>query len=221
MNSISTTGAKRKSKITFIEEVRRRQILEIAIQEITAKGYRNTTIPEIAKRAEVSKGVIYYHFNGKQDLLQSIWSTLVDELHDYRRTRVERHDSPKARLQAYFEANFEFLENNWNKFAALFSMGIEIGSADAKPNPWSRETNLRCLEYLSGILRQGQARGEFGRFEPSVIATIIQGAIDGLLLQVISDPSLYALETCKRVLREVIERYTCVQPNRREKHAKG
>jgi AcrR family transcriptional regulator len=208
MNHLSTNGPKRKSKITFIEEVRRRQILEIAIQEITAKGYRNTTIPEIARKADVSKGVIYYHFNGKQDLLQSIWSALVDELYDFRRSRVEVHAAPKAKLRAYFEANFEFLESNWNKFAALFSMGIEIGSSEAKPNPWSRETNLRCLEYLSGILRQGQACGEFGRFEPLVIATIIQGAIDGLLLQVVSDPSLYALETCKTVLREVIERYT-------------
>jgi AcrR family transcriptional regulator len=200
--------AARKRKPTFIEEARRRQILAIALQEITVKGYQNTTIQEIAKKAEVSKGVIYYHFNGKEDLLNSIWSALVDELFEYRRSRVDMHPSPRQKLRAYFEANFDFLEKNWNKFAALFSMGIEISSADAKPNPWSRERNQRCMEYLSEILQQGQACGEFGRFAPEIIATIIQGAIDGLLLQVISDPTLYELETCKTVLRDVIERYT-------------
>lgn len=206
MNQNPIGAGKRKSKASFIEEARRRQILEIALQEITAKGYQNTAIPEIAKKAGVSKGVIYYHFKGKEDLRQSIWSALVDELFEYRRSRVEMKASPRGKLRAYFEANFEFLEKNWNKFAALFSMGIEIGSADA--NPWSRETNLRCLDYLSEILREGQACGEFGRFTPEIIATIIQGAIDGLSLQVTSDPGLYDLETCKAVLRDVIERYT-------------
>jgi AcrR family transcriptional regulator len=213
MHRTSAPAPKRKVKKTFIEEARRRQILDIALEEIALRGYQNTTVQEIAEKADITKGVIYYHFNGKEDLLSGIWSELVDELFEYRYFRAERHSSPKEKLRAYFEANFEFVENNLNKFAALFRMGIDIGAAVAKPNPWSREINRRCLDYLAGILREGQACGEFHQFSPYIIATIIQGAIDGLLLQGISDPTLYKLDTCKKMLCQIIERYTSPSPD--------
>jgi hypothetical protein len=38
------------------------------------------------------------------------------------------------------------------------------------------------------IFRAGQARGEFGNFEPHRMATLVQGAIDGVMLQWVFDP---------------------------------
>ena len=54
MNRTLTSKAKRKPKTTFIEEARRRQILDIALDEITAKGYRNTSVQEIANKANIT-----------------------------------------------------------------------------------------------------------------------------------------------------------------------
>jgi AcrR family transcriptional regulator len=208
MNRTSTNTAKRNSKPTFIEEARRRQILDIALDEITAKGYRNTTVKEIANKANITKGVIYYHFKGREELLGSIWSSLVDELFEYRRARVEIHATARDKLCAYVAANFQFLNDNLNKFSALFRMGIDINAAEAGPNPWSDERNRRCRDYLSAILEEGQKRGEFTRFSSDIIATIIQGAIDGLILQGISNPAHYRLEACQKALLDIIERYT-------------
>jgi len=51
-----------RTKTTFIEEARRKQILDIALEKIATQGFQNTTIQEIANQAGISKGVIYYHF---------------------------------------------------------------------------------------------------------------------------------------------------------------
>lgn len=212
MRRPSTGAARRRPKATFIEAARRRQILDIALGEITAKGYGNTTLQEIAKQANISKGVIYYHFQDREDLLRSIWAELIGELFDYRRRRVEAAGGAREKLNAYVEANFAFLEEHFNKIAALFRMGIDLGSGGLRPNPWSEEINARCFAFLAGILREGQASGEFGSFSPEAAAAVIQGAIDGLALQSLSSPPPYDLAACRRMLTQVIARFTAPDP---------
>lgn len=201
-------GKRKNHKPTFIEEARRKQILDIAIQEIEKRGYRDTTIQDIAKKAGISKGVIYYHFNSRYELLSEIWSALLQELFDYRKERVERQKNAQAMLRTYAKAHFEFLKLNFNKFIALFTMGIDLNPSDNQTHPWSREINQRCFEYLSGILLQGQQNGEFGSFPVAKVVPIIQGALDGLILQWVATPDLVDFSGCRMVLMDIIERYT-------------
>lgn len=203
MNNGST-----RTKTTFIEEARRKQILDIALEKIDAQGFQNTTIQEIANQAGISKGVIYYHFKGKQELIGSIWTALIDELFEFRRKRVETKKTAHEKLIAYVETNFKFLKNNFNKFIALFRVGIDFGADPSRSNPWSHEGNKRCFEYLAGILTEGQKTGEFREFDPGISAPIIQAAIDGLMIQWVSTPDLYDLEACRKMLLEIIDSYT-------------
>lgn len=200
--------------MTFIEEARRKQILDIALEKIAAQGFQNTTIQEIANQAGISKGVIYYHFKGKQELIGSIWTALVDELFEYRKKRVETQKTARDKLIVYVETNFKFLKSNLNKFAALCRVGIDFGSDPERSNPWSYEGNKRCFEYLAGILAEGQKTGEFREFDPAVSAPIIQAAIDGLVLQWHSTPVLFDLEACRKMLLEIIESYTANRSRR-------
>lgn len=208
MNALTAREKRKNRKPTFIEEARRKQILEIAIQEIEERGYRNTTIQDIARKANISKGVIYYHFNTREELLSEIWSVLLEELFEYRKKRVERQKTAQEMLQAYVNANFEFIKVNFNKFIALFSMGIDLNPSDNRTFPWSMDINKRCFGYLSGILELGQQNKEFGPFPVARVAPIIQGALDGLILQWVATPNLVDFNGCRKVLMEIIEQYT-------------
>ena len=126
MNQKSIPAPNKKPKNTFIEEARRKQILEVALHEIETRGYQNTTVQKIADKASISKGVIYYHFNTTEKLLCNIWAALIDELFEYRKTRVESRKTARDKLRTYLEANFKFITKNFNKFTALFRMGIEF-----------------------------------------------------------------------------------------------
>jgi TetR/AcrR family transcriptional regulator, fatty acid metabolism regulator protein len=205
---MATVTNRKQRKPTFIEEARRKQILEIAIQEIEKRGYRETTIQDIAKEAGISKGVIYYHFNTREELLSAIWSALIEELFDYRRQRVERHETAQGRLRSYAKAHFEFVKINYNKFIALFAMGFDLTPVANQSHPWSREINERCFGYLSDILERGRQNGEFGQFSVAKVVPIIQGALDGLILQWVATPDLVDFSGCREVLMDIIERYT-------------
>ena len=59
-------------------ERRHRRILEAAEELFAAQGYAKTTVEEIARRAGVSKGLVYDHYDSKEELLRAVWSHLVD-----------------------------------------------------------------------------------------------------------------------------------------------
>ena len=55
-------------------EHRRKQILEIAKKVFAARGYYNTNIEMICKKAGVGRGTIYRYFKNKED----IFAVLLD-----------------------------------------------------------------------------------------------------------------------------------------------
>ncbi|WP_243146645.1 helix-turn-helix domain-containing protein [Scytonema sp. UIC 10036] len=48
------------------------QILKAAMSLFCEKGDRSTSIEDVAKQAQISKGLLYHYFKGKEDLLSAI-----------------------------------------------------------------------------------------------------------------------------------------------------
>jgi len=74
---------------TFIEEARRKQIIDAALQTIAEQGYTQTSFAEIAKGLGITKGLIAYHFNGKHDLITSAIHTILNRQGAYIKSHVD------------------------------------------------------------------------------------------------------------------------------------
>ena len=64
--------AKIKQSPKLPAEQRRKQLLESARKSFTEKGYRGTSTEEIAANAGLTKGALYFHFKGKEDILLAL-----------------------------------------------------------------------------------------------------------------------------------------------------
>src|SRR6056297_2152953 len=53
-------------------EVRKAEIMQAAKKLFYEKGYLNTTTQDIIKSLNISRGLLYYHFDSKEDILFSI-----------------------------------------------------------------------------------------------------------------------------------------------------
>ena len=53
-------------------EVRKAEIMDAAIRLFTRKGYLNTTTQDIIDEVNISRGLLYYHFKNKEDILYCI-----------------------------------------------------------------------------------------------------------------------------------------------------
>jgi AcrR family transcriptional regulator len=56
----------------------REELLDAALQVFARRGYREAGVDEIAAEAGYSKGALYWHFSGKQDLLRALLEERVD-----------------------------------------------------------------------------------------------------------------------------------------------
>ena len=59
----------------------RRTLLDAAVAEFAEKGMSGARIDEIAERAGVTKGAIYTHFDGREDLLVEACRSAIRSLH--------------------------------------------------------------------------------------------------------------------------------------------
>lgn len=61
-------------------ESTRRELLRVARQLFTERGYAQAPIEEVAERAGVTKGALYHHFRNKRELFQAVFEELEGEL---------------------------------------------------------------------------------------------------------------------------------------------
>ncbi len=203
-SNLKSIGQRRPS---FIEEKRRSQIVEIAIQTIAKQGFSQASLAEIAKKAGISKGVISYHFDGKEDLVEEILRSLLRKPAEFVKERVSRADTALEKLRAYIEANFEFMKLNRVGYVALVDLW---GQRDGGHNSLNADAYEPSRHYLAHILEEGQRTGEMGAFPLMPTASLIQGAVDGVMLQWVLDEKAIDLDVAKEevvsmVLRHVSE----------------
>src|SRR5918998_6245594 len=56
----------------------RDELLAAALRVFAERGYRQAGVDEIAAAAGYSKGALYWHFSGKEDLLQALLEERID-----------------------------------------------------------------------------------------------------------------------------------------------
>ncbi|WP_082980047.1 transcriptional regulator BetI [Labrys sp. WJW] len=84
-------------------DVRRRQLIEATIEAIGEVGFNATTIAEIARRADVSTGLVSFYFGDKDGLLEATLRHLARQLSRGAAARLRDATTPRARVQAVIE----------------------------------------------------------------------------------------------------------------------
>src|SRR6516165_5461104 len=87
------------------EDARRVQLIEVTIDSLAEVGYVGTTLAEIARRADVSPGLVAHYFGDKDGLLEGAFRKLARVVAVLMRKRLAQARTPRARVQAVIDAN--------------------------------------------------------------------------------------------------------------------
>ncbi len=100
------------SKETYLEPKDR--IKKVAIDLFNKKGFHGASIREIAEAAEVTKPVIYYHYDSKEGLYKFILKEAISEIFDLYLNFVGLIDEerPCVLLKKTTKALFEWIAEN-------------------------------------------------------------------------------------------------------------
>jgi AcrR family transcriptional regulator len=204
---------------SFIEEARRKQIVDTAIDTIASKGLAGASLAEIAREAGISKGVISYHFEGKGELVDEILSRLLREPAEFIKRAVDAAGRPLDKLRAYVAANFEFMKSHRNHYVALVGLW-ESKSASQQSNRFKADAYEPSRRYLTRILDEGSRSGELRALPHETLASVIQAAIDGVMLQWVFDEAAVDLDACREEILEMITPHVAGNPGARRKGTK-
>lgn len=102
-------------------EVRRRQVLELAEELFAERGYAAASMDELARRAGVSKPVIYDLFGSKEKLFGACMSRLAIELATSVQEAVAGAGDRRGRLHAGALAWFRFVADHRRTWVALLA----------------------------------------------------------------------------------------------------
>jgi AcrR family transcriptional regulator len=176
---------------TFIENARRQQIVAAAIDTIAEVGFAQASLARIAERIGISKGVISYHFAGKDDLIRQVVIEIIEASRAYIIPRVFAESSGRARLRAYIESNLAFMRDHKNSMVAILDIARNGGvMADGRRRVDGRDAGV-AVRLLDEELARLQGVGELRRdFDPGVMAVAIRAAIDAVPHRLVSDSDL-------------------------------
>jgi AcrR family transcriptional regulator len=177
---------------TFIETARRAQIVAAAIDTIAEVGFARASFARIASRLGISRGLISYHFAGKDDLIKQVVLEILEQGKAYMRPRILAQASTGSGfLQAYIESNLAFMREHPNYMVAIVEIARGGLTADGQQRFYGDADIDEAVNILQQHLARYQSLGELRPdFDPRVIAVTIRAAIDAVPRRLAHDPDL-------------------------------
>ena len=161
----------------------REKILETATRLFSSQGYSNTSLSQVAKEAQVSKALIFWHFESKEKLfrtalqrtLEPYFINVVDDLEG-----LSEIDQIRRLIDVYYE----FVSKNMYSVKFLVSLILRDEQHPDDLVGHMNELHRVYHNLLADIIDGGRQKGIFREsINPRLDAGIIMTALHGILLQ--------------------------------------
>jgi AcrR family transcriptional regulator len=107
-------------------------------------GFYNTSIDDILKELDLSKGAFYYHFKSKEDFFISILENLVvRKVYSMLIEPIEGHDNPLDLISNCIEEALQIAEHNENDYGFILNNFLNEFNG----------RNPQIMKYLNDILK--------------------------------------------------------------------
>jgi AcrR family transcriptional regulator len=164
---------------------KRALIMEVAMELFSRRPYHKVQMDEIARRAQVAKGTLYYHFKSKESLYASLLQGGLDQMIARLKERFSEED-PIRNLNLFITEMVTFFHENRSFFMVLQQ---EEGNLFSKKleNCYKKICTVR--ELLVTLLRKAEEQGLLTEgFNKDLLADIIMGMIKAPVLKGQAEP---------------------------------
>ncbi|GAA1557628.1 TetR/AcrR family transcriptional regulator [Brevibacterium picturae] len=187
-----------------MERARRSQFIECALEALAELGFTGTTIAEVARRAEVSKSVVLYHFGSKQELLEAVVEEVYAGAAPDLLAAMEAAQGHRGKLDAYLHGCVMFAWANQRRLAGVGEIFRNLRKADGQLR-YSHADSEALISWVEQMILDGQQAGEFGPVDARTAAVMIRATIDALPGVFAAEPGADALAFSAR-LRDLVGR---------------
>lgn len=184
----------------------RKAILDSALDLFNEKGYSGTTLNDVAKRLNMTKGAVYWHFENKHNLFK----TLLDEVD----ARFEKElfpiimrisDAEDLKDYFYEYASIVLKDESIRKFLSVLSLKIEwtdeFSSILKSVEKMGQEVIDFCTKKFKSARKKGKIRDDI---DPHYTAKALAMMVDGIIFESLTpdndpDETLKIVETSLKI----------------------
>jgi len=171
----------------------RQEMLEVALDLFSQKGYHNVSMHEIAGKAEFAIGTLYKFFQNKEDLYKALVLEQCERFEDALVQAIDQPEDEVEKLRNYVRTKTDRFRRHL-PFVRLFlaeSRGVSF-NLKAGINEELRKRYYAFMEKIAAIFDQGIKKQRFNRIaDPFRLAVALDSVLDASLLLWLDAPERY------------------------------
>ncbi len=175
----------------------REAILAASLELFATRGYSATTTEQIARKAGISKGLIFNHFATKQDILLAIFDEQFERIMP--RFLTEGDDRPaRDRLLAVIDRWLEFIKSD----PLLVRLSLHLNLDDEYRRMIKSKKMVEYYEHFLSHMRATLRAA--GSDQPELDTYLLMFVFDGIVANYTVAPELFPIDTIKERLMQVL-----------------
>jgi AcrR family transcriptional regulator len=169
--------AERVKRQRLKPEVRREKLLEAATEVFAERGYEGARVEQIADVAQVSPGLLYRHFEGKQELYEELLLLANKQLLEHLAQAAAPNLPTDQRVLRGLDAFFGFVEGHRNLWRLIMKDVVEPEIAAIR-----EDVTRRSVMMVATLAAQEQ---DFGGTQPherelEMVSVMVVGSVVSL-----------------------------------------
>ena len=164
----------------------RKKILSAAVQLFSQKGFHQATMDDIAMKAEVAKGTLYYYFKSKSRLFTATVTEGMEQII----TEIEAELISDLPFVDHFRRLIDIHITLYLKYGDLTKIVFSELSNSLDQDTLSRidKVRERFINFIAGLLQDGIDRGYLKQMDAKLAALSVAGIFENLCNYYIKNP---------------------------------
>ncbi|MCU1497126.1 MAG: transcriptional regulator, TetR family [Acidimicrobiales bacterium] len=163
-------------RLTQRGEERRRQLMAYAATRFADNGYHPTSVAEIVEGMGVGKGVFYWYFDSKEELLRAILADGQLDLRRRQQAAIAGAETPMERIERGIRASIE-----WSLEQRVFFRLFQFAATDDRFADGLRKGEQTAVRDAARHVADAMAAGEIPDRDPVLLAHSMLGVTTHLV----------------------------------------
>ena len=143
-------------------EANRARIIEAAIDEFAARGFKGASMDAIAAGTHTTRALINYYFGSKEKLYIAVLEQVYGEIRDAEAKLDLEHLEPVAAIRRIVDFTYHYYLQH-EGFVHIVDAENQARGRHLKKSKAMRTLNRPIIDRLGAVIARGQREGQFRR----------------------------------------------------------
>ena len=185
------------------KEERRNEIIEIAGKLFEEKGYEQTQVQDIVNEIGVAKGLFYYYFKSKDEVMEELADRYADAIIDAVNKLIDKDISTFDKIDRIFQIFIDSAEKKSGIFMGILNVKNGITHERIFFN-----VGKKMVPLVTELILSGNDNGECNCSDPKFITEFLVSGLFNIMNQISPDEKIdYLKEKLPTIKTMILKLY--------------